>query len=189
MGVAMMKLDLFGFEIEPVTKRRWAERGEAQRWFDEHINDETDKCIIWPFNTTTGYGRLRRNGTDLTVSILVCEIRYGPKPGPDYQARHGPCQNRSCMNYRHLSWGTQQENEFDKIRDGTKSIGVKHPSVKLIEKEVIEICKLHSQGFSNIYIGNKYGVTGSAISAIIRGITWKHVFDPNVKLNGPDLFS
>jgi hypothetical protein len=184
-----MAEDLFGFEIEPVVARRMARRGEARRWFEKHINDETDECIIWPFNRTTqGYGQLWENGKHHTVSVLMCERRHGPKPGPEYQARHGPCQNRACVNYRHLSWGTPQDNQLDKIRDGSNGIGTKHPNVKLIEKEVIEIHELRSRGLSYGYIAKKYDVARSTIRAIIDGTTWKHVFDPNVKLKRPDLF-
>jgi hypothetical protein len=169
--VMLMAKDLFGFEIEPVVERLRARRNEAQRWFDEHINDETDECIIWPFAIANGYGHL----SGRKVSAWACEIKHGTKPGPKYEARHGPCNNRACMNYHHLSWGTSQQNKFDQIRDGTRRVGVQRPSAKLIEKEIVEIHDLHSHGFSDGYIARQYDVHRTTITDIINGKTWKHV--------------
>jgi hypothetical protein len=178
----LMAKDLFGFEKVPVAVRLRAERGEALRWFNEHINDETDHCIIWPFNRNRdGYGLLWMNGKHRRVSVLVCEIKHGQKPDREYEARHGPCHNTLCLNYRHLSWGTSSDNKLDKIRDGTDSRGVKNPRVKLIDKEIIEIHKLHSQGLAKPDIAKKFGVTSSAIHSIIKGKTWKHVVVPKIQ--------
>jgi hypothetical protein len=94
--------------------------GEPTRWFNEHINDEADECITWPFEkNSAGYGMLRGK----TVISLVCEFRYGPRPGigRKYDACDGPCKNKLCINYHHLCWGTKRDNQLDRIRDGTWS--------------------------------------------------------------------
>ena len=95
---------------------------EANNWFYDHLYDETDECIIWPFWKCRGYGYLNCNGKMERISVLVCEEHYGLRPDKFHDAAHGPCNNPACMNYRHLSWKTHQENCLDRQRDGTDNI-------------------------------------------------------------------
>jgi hypothetical protein len=99
-----------------------AKKYEARDWFYDHLYFETDECIIWPFWKNKGYGYLNLYGKMERISILVCEEHYGTKPDDYYDAAHGPCNNHACMNYRHLSWKTHQENCLDRQRDGTDNI-------------------------------------------------------------------
>jgi hypothetical protein len=183
-----MAKDLFGTEHDPsgAPKRIIAKRGEALRWFNEHINDEADECTIWPFAKVNGeYGILKKGGKMRVVTELVCERRYGPKPGPDYEARHGSCNTPACMNYRHLGWGTSKQNRQDQIRDGTNNIGTRNGNSKLTVKDVITIRELsYLRGMSGKEIAAQFQISEPQISGIIRGKLWKHVPMPNSK----DLF-
>jgi hypothetical protein len=162
--------------------------GEPERWFNEHINDETDECIIWPFDkNAAGYGVLKRRG----VSSLVCEIKYGPRPGTgrEYDACHGPCKNKSCINYRHLSWGTKRQNQLDRHRDGKpwNSAGANNPSAKLTDEKVLQIRDMyHRQGISEWKIARQFGISERNVQMIIDGLTWQHLLP---EPTGPNLFS
>lgn len=99
-------------------------QGKAQRYFNEHIHDETDECLIWPFaKTGRGHGQVWMDGRSRYVHALACEMAHGPRP-IGMIAVHGPCANPACFNPRHVSWGTHQQNNVaDRIRDGIKPGG------------------------------------------------------------------
>ena len=99
------------------------ERGEVIAYFKSHVIAETDECIIWPYSLAGKYPYIRIKYKPYYVCQLICEMRNGPKPGPEYEACHGPCKNELCINYRHLYWGTHSQNMNDKIRDGTNRNG------------------------------------------------------------------
>ena len=166
-----MKLDLFGTEYDPSGApfhRTRAAHGEPQFWLQEHIRDETDECIIWPFGKNNGgYGGIKIGNKEYKVTDVVCTIKYGPKPTPKHEAAHGPCNNPSCVNYRHLSWKTHQQNCLDRHRDGTMT------SAKLNEDQIITIKQLYYQGgCSQNVIARQFGVSQSQIGRIVRGIRW-----------------
>jgi hypothetical protein len=98
-------------------------RGEVLKWFQEHIHDETDECVLWPYALDKcGYARMSIDGVIVVVSTFVCELVYGPRLGKNYDAAHGPCNNRACINYRHVSWKTTSANIRDSFyRDKTSN--------------------------------------------------------------------
>jgi HNH endonuclease len=94
--------------------------GKLLDTFEELVLIETDDCVVWPHGTDKGgYGVVRFDGFTRPVHRVALERHVGPPPTPEHKAAHGPCHNRRCMNYRHLSWKTNAENLADKLRDGT----------------------------------------------------------------------
>jgi HNH endonuclease len=137
---------------------------------------------------------LRIDGVRYGIHIWVCIAKHGPKPGPDYEACHGPCHNRSCINYRHLSWGTHQQNAQDRKRDGTQvtNRGSTNGQAKLKEEDVLKIRELyHVYGLSEAAIIRRFGLRQQHVNKIVKGVSWKHLPMPPMerKLIGPDLFA
>ena len=105
------------------------------------------------------------------VNRMVCWIFNGPPPTPEHQARHinGVITDNRAVN---LEWGTQTQNEFDKIKHGTKPLGEKVGSSKLTE-DMVKAIRASNQSTRKLAV--KYGVTQPAITAIINRRTWKHI--------------
>jgi hypothetical protein len=95
-----------------------------------------------------------------------------PRPFPDAMALHS-CDNRGCMNDRHLRWGTQQENIADKVERRRCARGEAAPNAKLTIKEVRIIRSLPNE--SGLKLGKRFGVAAETIYGIRRGHTWKDV--------------
>jgi hypothetical protein len=188
--------DLFGFDYDlsdTSTIQLATKSGEVIQWFEEHKNDETDECIIWPFSVDGhGYGHMGTHKRVRKVAIIVCELRYGPKPSPEYEAAHGSCHNRACINYRHLSWKTHRDNSLDRHRDRTISsyFGINNPNSRLTEQQIVEIRELyHVRGWSRRNIVRKFNIQHYHAQAIINGKIWKHVPMPVQRVTIPDLFA
>lgn len=133
-----------------------AKPGEGQRFFDEHVHDETDECIEWPFGRDEdGYGVLTVNRR---AHIVACTLAHGPRP-PDHQASHVVCDNPPCFNPRHLAWQTVAENHYGKItRRGYR--GVTAEQVRAIRADTR----------TNAVIAAEYGTDSGTVSRIKRGL-------------------
>jgi len=59
--------------------------------------------------------------------------------------------------------------------------GENHPRAKLTSEQVLEIRKLHKQGFSLNVIAKNYKVSKWNIKKIAKGETWTHLVDEDDK--------
>lgn len=81
------------------------------------------------------------------------------------------CDNRVCINPKHLFLGTQHDNVMDMWNKGRKQ-HVPPSSSKprvISEEQRLEILKLRETGMTYEAIGAKYGVTKQTIYQYIRG--------------------
>jgi hypothetical protein len=152
--------------------------GEPLAYFYAHINDETDKCLEWPYAITDrGYGRVGVDGRQEYVHILACTRQHGPRP-PGMEATHAPviCHNRACFNPRHLAWETPStNNSTHKLLDGTAALGEQNPLARLTEVQVNEIRRRWAQGgrISKRALATEYGVSEMTIGRLLRGELWR----------------
>ena len=149
-----------------------APRVTPQRaFFEEAMSLDVDHCIIWPYAKSKGYGCLSIEGERFYVHALALTRAVGPAPS-GMVARHGECNQPSCFNPRHLSWGTRIENQHDRVRDGTDLRGVRHPAARLTEEAVLLIRRSLE---SRSVLAERYGVSRDTIRAIKVRQTWKHL--------------
>lgn len=107
------------------------------------------------------------------VHVLVATVFHGPCP-PDQQCRHldGSRDNNHADN---LCWGTQTENEADKLSHGRRPVGDRHGRHILTKGQVIQIKELLRYGLTHAAIAARFGVAATTISSISSGHSWTHV--------------
>lgn len=98
---------------------------------------------------------------------LVCLAFHGEPIDPAYEACHYD-NDRSNNRPENLRWDSRSNNHADKLRHGTN-----HVPRKLTMQKAREIRSLRSQGVRVQELADRYGVTQSNISMIIRNTIWK----------------
>lgn len=148
--------------------------GEPMAFFLEKVVPyEGDDCLSWPYGANgLGYGRLTVNGTQAYVHRMACQSAHGDPPTSEHEAAHS-CGNGhlGCVNPRHLSWKTCQENLADKVIHGTNHRGEKSGASKLTESQVLEIRSLKGH-LTQAVIAGMYGIGQTTVSHIMRRDSW-----------------
>ena len=133
------------------------------------IGSETDECIPWPFGTRGGgYGSVYIDGRSRLVHRVVCERVHGDAPTQEHEAAHS-CNNRPCINPRHLRWATPTENAADKIAHGTLMVGEANPMHKL---SIGEVQAIREQGGPLRVAADEFGVSITTVHRIRRRESW-----------------
>lgn len=73
-----------------------------------------------------------------------------------------------------LEWGTAAENAADRVRHGTAPRGAEAGRARLSESDVRSIRSL-SATRSQQSIADEFGVAQTTVSAIVRGLIWRHL--------------
>lgn len=149
-------------------KRRW-KVGDAIRFANAVFHLETDECIRWPFNYTKGYPALRYDGKTGYAHIYICERANGPKPTSLHEAMHS-CHHEWCINKKHLSWGTHQENE------ASKPIESRRAASRILTDDAVRSIRIAlKSGVSMQALATEHRVAYSTINNIKRNHRWKEL--------------
>jgi hypothetical protein len=127
---------------------------------------------------TRGYMKIRAHFRSWTVHRLAYLVLVGPLPYDLWVCHH--CDNPPCWNPEHLYAGTATDNNRDTVRRGRHRMaadfahrrGERNGRARLTEADVREIRSL--PGLHTV-VGAQFGVTGSLVSKIRRGLRWRHV--------------
>ena len=144
--------------------------------FSKRVKLSPCGCSIWTgARGTDGYGRLRFDGKPMSAHRAVFSAFNGPIPH-GLLVRH-TCDTPLCVNPSHLILGTDADNAADRQARGRTRVGVgeRQHLAKLTEAKVKAIRLDIADGVKQKDIARRFGVTQGAISALARGITWKHV--------------
>lgn len=80
------------------------------------------------------------------------------------------CDNPRCIRPDHLKEGSQLENMRDAANKNRIARGVRCGNVKIDEGIA---AKIREEGGSTRKVGEKYGISGTVVSKIRRGILWR----------------
>ncbi len=88
--------------------------------------DETTGCWEWNLSKqSNGYGQMKHEGKMKRAHRVSFEAFNGPIPSR-MEVMH-KCDNRGCVNPKHLSLGTHQANMIDMVEKGRVKRGQDHP--------------------------------------------------------------
>lgn len=107
------------------------------------------------------------------VNRLVCEAWHGTPVGGLHACHIDG--SRTNNHFSNLRWGTQAENEADKVLHGTAIVGSMHPLAKLTEQQVVIIKRKLRAGERGSDIARAMRISTSKVSEIKHGRSWKHV--------------
>lgn len=118
----------------------------ARFWSKVLVTDNADDCWLWIGNCDTkGYGRIGLNYKTIKAHRVSYQIANGSL-ADNLEVLHS-CDNPPCVNPRHLSVGTQQDNMKDRERKGraNHATGEKHGRHKLTDAQISEIRRLYAE--------------------------------------------
>lgn len=152
------------------------QRGSVVQFFYDNLYIEVPDCKVWPYGTAgqNHYGVVFFGGKPFYVHQLACQAWNGPRP-PGVQASHGPCHNTRCWNGAHLTWETPPDNNRNKLRDGTATVGERNAMARLTTAAVLEIRRLCAEGVQRDGIAAQFGVHRMTIDSVAARRTWAHV--------------
>ncbi len=109
-----------------------------------------------------------------TISRLVLHAFIGPAPEGKPYACHN---DRNPLNngIYNLRWGSNADNQADRIKHGTSNTGESNGMAVLTEDSVIEIKQRLLAGEKQKNIAIDFNVDHSTISFIHTGRTWRHL--------------
>ena len=118
---------------------------------------------------------LYRDGKRFPVYVhqAVLMAFVGPRPGPGYEACHGPNGMRD-NSLRNLRWDTRLANVTDSVTNGAQK-GERNPRSKLKESDVARIRALRARGAAARDIASEFGVSVDYIYSIVNRARWRHI--------------
>jgi hypothetical protein len=139
---------------------------EEKFWKQVNLKTE-DEC--WEFNKklfSNGYGCFKINHLD----VLAHHVSYLLIKGfiQDGNVIMHNCDNRKCVNPKHLSEGSQNDNITDMFNKNRQNppMEMKNHRCKLTDKQILEIRELKKLNMLNREIALLYGVSLPQVSRI-----------------------
>ena len=126
-----------------------------------------------------GYGLLTRDGKTVYAHRFAWENKHGKIPKGMFVCHS--CDNKSCVNLKHLFLGSPKENSQDMLKKGRQHKwsgerrGESNPRARLQEHDVLAIRLYSSLGFTNRQLSELFDVSRSAINFAASGRTWGHL--------------
>lgn len=139
--------------------------------FSKHVMPEPNSgCWLWlGTESAHGYGQIRINGKWMLAHRLSHEIHKGSIPEGASVLHH--CDNRLCVNPDHIYPGSAADNVRDMVSRQRNRRGSDHGHAKMTESNAREIL---ASTLSNEELGQRFGVSRTAVYHVRIGKTWKH---------------
>ncbi len=140
---------------------------------------QRDACWEWTgLFDASGYGRLYLLSPCckyVRAHRVAYQLSYGAVP-PGKLICHR-CDNRKCVNPRHLFVGDDKSNYDDMCSKGRRNprYGTHNGRASLSEKQIRKIRTLRKSGVQLKILAKAFAVWPGTISSICRGRLWKHL--------------
>jgi hypothetical protein len=145
---------------------------------DRYEVDDTG-CWNWlGYINSEGYGVVSAFGRKRRKVLKAHRIAHAVANGLEIEElppllMHD-CDNRRCVNPKHLWPGTPADNARARDERGRTAAGERHPRAKLTEAIVNQICWLYEEEqCSGLELARRFGVSLSTIYDVIRERTWR----------------
>lgn len=129
------------------------------------------ECIEWKHakSKKTGYGVAWHNGKWMLAHRAAWEKAYGKIPQGIFVCHR--CDNRICVNPKHLFLGTAKDNAADRDRKNRTATAERNAASKLNWRKVRII---RSSSLTNLKLAKKFGVHHSTIWKARKSWSWKN---------------
>lgn len=153
---------------------------ENMTFWDKVQIKSDEECWLWTASvSSSGYGMFKRPapGKLVTAHRHSFEIAHGAVP-VGMLIMHS-CDNKKCVNPKHLTLGTHLDNNRDcmsKGRDRKNSPkGERSRAAKLTQHDVQRIRRLYLDGEKLSDIAALFSINFRSITRICYGETWQHL--------------
>jgi hypothetical protein len=103
------------------------------------------------------------------IHLLVLEAFVGPRPTPRHQACHSPDPDKANVRLSNLRWGSQSENNIDRLQHGRPKTSV------LSEDEARRICSRLMAGERPGLIAEDMRIKVHLVRSIRKGESWRYI--------------
>lgn len=150
-----------------------------QRFWDKVIIDDQDHCWTWTagLRGKTGYGAIKYNKKVYDSHRFAWYLTYGVFPKLFVLHK---CDNRLCVNPKHLYEGTARDNVRDMWQRGRQArhmgYGSANLNSKLTELQVTTMRQQHATGnFTFAQLARDYGIDRTNVEDICKHKAWRHI--------------
>ena len=145
----------------------------VQRLIRNMVVDRATGCWNWTGRTASGYGQLGDNSKQKSTHRISYRLYNGEIP-EGFCVCH-TCDNKICINPKHLFVGTIADNTKDRDQKGRQARGERSSSAKLTEGEVGKIRFLCGKGVKQNRVAHLFNVSPQVVNYIVNRKTWKHI--------------
>lgn len=152
---------------------------DRDRFWNKVDKESEEDCWEWTASKRVGYGAFKLNNRTYSSHRISFYLTNGEIPEGDMILHK--CDNRSCVNPKHLYSGNRSDNTNDVIERSSwhpsqnADKGESAQNSKLSKEDVIEIRERYDSGETQVELAKEFPVGQQHISDIVREKIWKHI--------------